>query len=848
MLSDFLRELKSHKKNFLFLLLNLSFGISGLVMIISFKSSFESSMGKKGQSILGSDLSLRSRSLIPESTLKEVQSLLPAHRQTQVMSLFSMLSYKDTTRLVNIKTVTELYPFYGEFELKERSSRSTKIDFVKKDLALWIPQDLANQLELKIGDKLAIGQEVFSVDNIILSDPNQSFQFTDMVGTVYMSKNSVDKAKLNQAGSTIRYAYHYQFPDIKLSAPQEKKLVKEIETKLNDASIRVITPSKASAQVGRFLRYFSDFLGLVALVGLFLSSTGIFYLFRSFIASKRKEIAIFRSLGRTKKNIFKYYLFYLSIISMLATLLGLLSGILLFFAARSIILNFMPIPLDFILSPYYLSLAFLAGLGGPILTVAPLLKGALHEDPASLFRESQEVKKISVGHWSYLPLILFYSFFSYLICQSVKTSVVFILSFLLLAIAQMFFFNYFLKTLEKRAHQISSFSTRHALLLLSRNRTASLTAFFAIAQGFLLITFIPQLHSGLSKEIGLNDQTQKPSLFMIDIQEEQVQDINHYFADKKIKLLGLSPMISSKLLRINEQKLEIQEEEENDTREEDEERRIRNRGVNLSYRDQLGPSERVISGRLFTGVHRAESKEFPELSIESRYADRLGVDLGDVLTFDILGMEISAKITSIRKVLWTSFLPNFFLIFQPGVLEEAPKTFLGVTEHLPKDQSSIVERDLFKRFPNVSVLNISKIIESVSSIFLLLSFFMSLMAALSMLTGFFVLYSILIHQVETRARDLGLFKILGAKKKFLETMLIKEFCLLTFFASLFGLLSAVIVSFIFSKMLFDGLWAPLVFSPFMILVGLVLLVALLCFLVSKKILKKRSAELVRPFL
>lgn len=429
MLAEILRDLKYHKKQFLFLLLNISFGIIGLVIILSFKSSLETSLQARSKNILGSDLSLSSRIEISEEQIRKIEGLMPStFIKAKSLSLNSMLGVKDQTKLVSIKTLSENFPFYGEFVLEQNSGPQAKKDFLKRDKSVWVGIDLKNQLSLKIGDSLKIGHAEFIIDNFIISDPTQSFQFMDVVSTLYMSEESLFQAKLNQVGSTARFSHHYKFQD----NTDSEKLAKKIENEIKDSSVRVVSPEKASSQVGRFLRYFSDFLGLVALVGLFLASTGIYYLFRSFISSKRKEMAIYLSLGRQKKAIENYYLLYLTFLGILGTLLGLGIGIAVFFTLKINISAYFKFPLDFYLSPFYILLSFAVGILSPILLGLPLLKKALSFGATELFQENQLEADLKLKFLWFAPLLVFYSITAFLVCQSIRTASLFMLSFFLL--------------------------------------------------------------------------------------------------------------------------------------------------------------------------------------------------------------------------------------------------------------------------------------------------------------------------------------------------------------------------------------------------------------------------------
>src|SRR5690606_32005397 len=148
--------------------------------------------------------------------------------------------------------------------------------------------------------------------------------------------------------------------------------------------------------------------------------------------------------------------------------------------------------------------------------------------------------------------------------------------------------------------------------------------------------------------------------------------------ERDLDVLGLSPMVRARILKVNGQDYERKIAETGfKTREEEREARIRNRGVNLSYRSSLADSETIVSGRDFSGEFDPQKQDKAELSVEFRFAERMGLKIGDILEFDVQGVEIEGQIINLRRVKWTSFQPNFFILVQNGVLNEAPKTFIA---------------------------------------------------------------------------------------------------------------------------------------------------------------------------
>lgn len=172
----------------------------------------------------------------------------------------------------------------------------------------------------------------------------------------------------------------------------------------------------------------------------------------------------------------------------------------------------------------------------------------------------------------------------------------------------------------------------------------------------------------------------------------------------------LSPMIRARFIKVNGSKFSKDEETLYQTRENENEERFRNRGVNLSFRSTLSSSERVVEGK--SSLEPCKGIEAPcELSLELNYAKRLGLKLNDRLTFDVSGIEIEGVVTNFRKVKWTSFDPNFFILFSSGVLEEAPKTYLASLKVKSFEEKKSIYRLMSQHLPMVSIVDISEIIK-----------------------------------------------------------------------------------------------------------------------------------------
>ena len=219
---------------------------------------------------------------------------------------------------------------------------------------------------------------------------------------------------------------------------------------------------------------------------------------------------------------------------------------------------------------------------------------------------------------------------------------------------------------------------RWAFRDLVRHRSASVTCFLSLSLGVFLLNLIPQIRHTLDEQLQRKEGSKLPGLFFFDIQSEQIEDLKALLAKNGLSPLRASPSVRASLLSVNGRPFDKGEGISSQmSREKEREMRFRNRGLNLSYRKDLDESEKIIKGTHLP--HRPG--ELPSISLEDRFADRLGLHLGDVLNFDVQGLEVQGVVRSIRRVQWLSFQINFFILFWPGALDDAPKNIFA---HPPK--------------------------------------------------------------------------------------------------------------------------------------------------------------------
>lgn len=809
-----LRELVRNKVFTVLFIVNLSFGLSGIAFVEQFKAVFARLMQERSLSILGSDLALNSRFEIEAETVNSILKVLPAG--TESVTLGNMLSMArgggaqgsgELSRLVSLNMIDSGYPYYGEIILSQIGSVPRPDLWAPDAESVWVYPELLGQLGVKVGESIAIGKANFKVADTIKEDPGQTMRMAGIAPKILISPAGLERADLLGAGSTMRYSTYFKLPQTENN--QRDKWAEVIKEQLDGTDLRVVTPTKASEQLARGLDYLSDFLGLVSLVALFLASVGLFYLYRSYLASKRKELAILNFLGLRSQEIIKTFSLHLCLLGGIGTIVSLVMISILFPPIIKVVNSLLPFVLPSELGARAVVSTLFVGLGGTLLLCLPLILPLVQTKAIELLRDrigSRSVLSFRRALW-FMPWLLFSYGLALWMANSLKVGSLFMGLIFAVALCLFPIGGYCLKVLARSTSTKTSLPLRLAIGYLSRFRFATLSLFFALSLSTLLLHLIPQLEGNLKEEFIAPEGSALPSLFMFDIQEEQKEVLERMAHDQGVEIRLMSPMVRARLTEVNGEPYrrgDDRELEADQTREQQEETRSRNRGLNLSYRADLDASETIIEGAPFSGRYQ-EGNEFAEVSLEKRWAARIGAAVGDELTFEIFGLPIKAKVVNIRHVRWTSFVPNFFVVLQPGVLEDAPKTYVAALAAMDPALKESFQSLIFKELSNVSSVDVSRIVERLLAVLGQMAVALKIMSVLSLIVGLLVLYSLVNHQMRERARDLVLLKVLGASSALIKKSVRLQLILLSGLSAFCGLALSSLVVWILARELFEGL-------------------------------------------
>lgn len=842
------REIRNHASFSLFFALNLALGFSGFVALDAFQRSVSGEIASRSRSFLGADLAISTSRPLRAEEVAHFDALLPERaRVARVAELFSMLAVGTRSRLVELHAIEGAFPLRGAIVLEGVGPAGARERAALREQAgIWIDPPLRSQLGVEVGEGLRVGGAEFTVQGVVARDGGRLGSGFAMAPRAYVAWERLEETGLIALGSRVRYRRLYASD----SGPAVDQLAQALRDARSDPHVEVRSHEEATRELIRSFGAVARYLGLVSLVAIFLACLASAHLFRAFLTRRLREVAILLSLGASRSRAQLAFVLQLVLLSLLAALLACVLGRLLLPALAALAGDLAPADFQPEVGLETLALTSLIASLGSVSACLPLLYRLRGLRPAELFVEhaSPGLERGRSEALLALPALLFLLSLAVWRAESLWLGALFTALFAAAGLLWVALSLLILRVFELRSRR-ASLSVRIALRELVRARARSVSVFVSIALCSFLVGIPAQLQGGLEGELEMPERSALPSLFLFDIQPEQVEPLTAQLARAGVRLDRLAPLVRARLLAVKGERVRGRSEgggAAGSSRDDFEDLdRLRSRRYNLSYRGALGPGERLLEGRDFSGSYRPEGGGPAEMSLEGDFADRLGLGIGDTLDFDVQGVSVRGRVVNLREVQWNSFQPNFFVILQPGVLEAAPAVFLASVPRMSAERRDSLRETLVRDFPNVSVVDVSRAVRRILGLVAQFHYAIASTALLSLLVGLLLVYTIARDRARERRWETNLLKVLGADFSRIRRVMDLEVALLTGCSVAAGSLGSVLAAAALSENVFEFAFA-VSWTP---LLAAILLVPLVCVLsargATRKVLRERPLLLLR---
>jgi putative ABC transport system permease protein len=745
--------------------------------------------------VLAADVRIGSPQPLPQKYLDEAQRR--GIQTAQSTSLLSVVFFGEQSQLSNVRAVDKNYPLRGTTRIADEPFTSgTPAMGVPERGEVWPDSKLLASLGARIGSQLSIGTATFRVGRVLISRPDQGGTFADLAPSLMMNEADLPATGLIQPGSRVSYAQ--LFAGERGDLDVFKQWLRDNKTE----SERVQDISEASPQVKSSADRATRFLMLASLVSVLLCSVAVAMCARRYVHRHLDSVALLKTLGATRTFTLQVSILQLLLIACLGALVGSAIG----FVMQQWLLVVVKDLLNADLPPasatplalgFLTAIAVLAGFALP-----PLLQ--LSRVPTLRVLRRDVGPPPLVVLLAFGPAVAAIAFLVYWVVRDPWMFAAFLggLALFLLVLAGA---GVALVQLASRLRGSVGVAWRYGLANLSRRRAESLLQITAFGLGFMVLLLLAIVRNDLSADWRRSLPVDVPNFFFINIPPQDRAGFLSLLHERGAKTSRVLPMVRGRLTQINNQPVERMRFPEEDGE------GFANREQNLTWSEKLGDDNRLVAGKWWK---RADYGK-PLISVATEVQERLGVKLGDRLTFDVAGERFEVTVASIREVKWDSFQPNFFIVFAPGVLEDTAGTYM-TSANLEHDQAATLAM-LARRFPSVSIFDIDELLSQVRSVMDKAVLAVQSVFLFTLFAGLTVMLAAIQASGEQRRYESAMLRTLGASRGTVLKGVLAEFTMLGLVSGVIAATGAAIGAYFVATRL---LWMKYSFDPWMAALGI----------------------------
>jgi len=825
------RDGKASVKRLLLFMASIILGIAAVVSIQSFSQNLTENIGLQSKALMGADFLIDSNQPANDRVTQLMDSIGGVDALEIKFASMAAFSKNGATKLVQVRGLEGDFPFYGELETEPPSAAK---EYQALGGAL-LDATAMIQYDLKPGDSVKLGMVTFPILGSLISAPGTTAIGASAAPPVIVPFRYIKESGLLQKGSRIEYNYYFKNANVDL-----KVLNKEIDPLLDAENADLDTHTDTSERLGRRYDNVGRFLNLVAFIALLLGCVGIASSVHIYIKEKLKAVAVLKCLGATRKQTFLIYLFQIAGMGLLGGLIGTIIGLFLQRSFPLILQEFLPFEVAISTSYQSIVIGLLLGLSMSVLFALSPLVNTWFVSPLQVLRVQEDTSKNSRPYqvWVIVGIVLFVFLFAYWLLGNIGLASGFVLGILVTFSILAGVSIAFMSLIKRYFPKSWSFTARQSLLNLYRPNNQTIVLILAIGIGTFLISTLYFTKDFLLAKTAFESSVESPNLILFDVQTAQREHVAKTITPKGLPVIDNIPIVTMRLERIKNRNV-------NDIRLDSTtsiNKWILNHEFRTTYRDKMIGSEKLLKGEW---IASADPNGVIPISLSDNVANDALVTLGDTLLFNVQGKLMTTIVGNIRQVDWARMQLNFSIVFPKGVLENAPQFHVLTTNAPDKNISANLQRELVKKFPNVSIIDLRQVVTLVENILDKISWVITFMAFFSILTGIIVLIGSVRNSKYQRIRESVLLRTLGAQSKQILKINALEYFFLGVLGSGVGVLLALVSSFMLAFFVFDTPFVPSWIPFLLVLPGISILVLLIGLSNSKSVLNSPPLQVLR---
>jgi len=775
-----LREMRGGLSGFMIFLVCIALGVAAIGGVNSVAGAITTGVAREGKALLGGDIRFELNQR--EATTEELAYLTGLGDIAESADMRSMARLQDGSdqALVELKAVDAAYPLYGSFQTQPALDRDAL--FGERDGA-WgaaAPDILFERLGLKPGDRINVGGGTFELRAQIVTEPDAVSDGFGFAPRLMVSLEGLRASGLIQPGSLVEYAYKVRLPD-QMSDEAVSALREEANQRFPEAGWSVRTRSNAAPALSSNIERFSQFLTLVGLTALIVGGVGVANAVGAYLDGKRGVIATFKSLGASGGFVVTLYLIQIMLIAGIGIAAGLVLAVATPYAAGAALSTVIPVPAEGGFFPGALALA--AAFGAMVtLAFALLPLGRARDVPATaLFRE-QGLGGRGLPRKAYLGAALaiaaLLAVLSVWFSADRRIAMIFvgaaIFAFIVLRMV-----GEGVQAIARHAPRVRSTALRLAIGNIHRPGALTPSVVLSLGLGLTLLVTLALIDTNLRRQISGTLPAQAPNFFFVDIQAADVDAFARLVEETAPQgELMRVPMLRGRIMALNGvdvQKVSVPPEGAWVLR--------GDRG--LTYSATIPENATLSEGTWWAQDYTGE----PLVSFAAQEAGELGLKLGDTVTVNILGRNITARIANLRAVKWESMAINFVMVFSPNTFAGAPHSWLAtLTDRAatPADEARILNQ-VTRAYPAVTTVRVKDALDVVNRLVAQLGVAIRAAASVALIASILVLAGALAAGNRARIHDAVVLKTLGATRGTLIRAFSLEYMLIGLATAIFAL-------------------------------------------------------------
>jgi len=769
------RDLRSGLQGFWVFLTCLALGTATIAIVGSLTAAVDRGLTEQGQPLLGGDVEF---ALVHREASEAERRFMESRGElSKIATLRAMAIAGEAATLVEIKAVDDAYPLYGALSLTDGSDFRPRLAPQGDRYGALADPLLIGRLGIAVGGQVRLGNIEVEIRGLIASEPDRVSDGIVLGPRLLIDAQTLTATGLVQPGSLVTWRYRLKLP-AGATLKEARQALRAAETEFPDAGWRMRTRDNPAQGADRYVERLGYFMTLVGLASLIVGGAGIANAVTAFVSRRTGTIAIFKCVGAANRDVFGIYLVEILLVALLAIGLGLAAGAAAPAIAGATLGDYLPLPIAQRIEIVPLAISGILGL---LVTLAFALWPLAHTRrvPASaLFRHRIAEPRGRPEPADLIAIILTLAAIGAVAFASFPETRItaWFLGGLAASFVALLVLARLIVAAARRLPRPGSAVWRYAIANLHRPGSAAVSVIMALGLGLTLFVTLALTDQTISRELRAGIPAEAPAFFFLDVRKDDLPG----FVDKLqqqpgVRGIGSAPMLRGRMVAVKGVPVARVAADP------DAQWALRgDRG--LTYAETLPEGSRLVEGAWWPRDYSGP----PLVSMVDEIANGIGVKIGDEITVNVLGRDITARVANLRQVNWRSLGINFVMVFSPNTLATAPHSHIVTVEMEGGDEAQLLNA-MARAFPSVTAVRVKDAIAIVSDLLGKMLNGVRGANGLTLFTGVMVLAGALAAGLSERIYDAAVLKTYGATRRQLMTAFVIEYAALGLASAAFGI-------------------------------------------------------------